>query len=116
MKAVVKGPFQILIQKHSAANLPWPVVPCTSHFASPTPLFTLVSVSALTLLSLGDLPYYPYLTFVSTFPLCSLHPLDFSITYSFRQRTRQLPPQDTLSVWGWVGPPHFPLGRKNVNK
>ena len=69
MKAVVKRPFQILIQKHSAANLPWPVVPCTSHFASPTPLFTLVSVSALTLLSLGDLPYYPYLTFVSTFAI-----------------------------------------------
>lgn len=77
MKVAVKGPFQIFIQKHSAANLPWPVVPCTSHFASPTPMFTLVSISALTLLSLGDLPYHPYLTFVSTFPLCPLHPLDF---------------------------------------
>lgn len=35
--SVVKGSFQKFIQVYPAANHPWPVVSCSSHFVSPTP-------------------------------------------------------------------------------
>lgn len=107
--SVVKGSFQKFIQVYPAANHPWPVVSCSSHFVSPTPPCLLWLLSLFwTLICFGDLAYYPYLTFASTFTLCSLCPLDISVTYSFKQRTltRQLPPWDTLM--GWAVPPVSP--------
>lgn len=114
MKAVAKGPFQIFIQKHQPVNLPWPVVPCTSHFASSNPHVYSASVSALTLLSLGDLPYYPYLTFVSTFlsVLCIL--LTSVLPIASGKEQGKAPKIHSQSGVGWV--PCISLGRKNVNK
>lgn len=108
---------QIFIQKHSAANLPWPRGPL--HVST----LLLQSPCLLWFLSHSDpsQSWWPALLPISgplfnffLSVLCIL--LTLVLPYSFRQRARQLPPQDTLSVWGWVGPLHFPLGRKNVNK
>lgn len=79
--SVVKGSFQKFIQVYPAANHPWPVVSCSSHFVSPTPVFTFASISVLDpylfwwlgLLSLSDLCFHVYsLFFVSPWHQCYL--------------------------------------------
>lgn len=77
--------------------------PCLLWFLSP----------ALTFCSLGDLPYYPYLTFVPPFlsVLCILLTLVLPIV-SGKEQGSFLPQRYTLSLEAAGGSLHFPLGRE----